>query len=112
MIKKSDRTTAIRALNDYFRRTFIGGRLTITAGVDALGADRLAAILQNVQAFEDFDADNDPHEEHDFGAIELHDTRYFWKIDYYDPSMIYGSEDAADPSKTVRVLTVMLAEEY
>ena len=66
-----------------------------------------------VIAFDDFNADNDPHREHDFGSFELNGDKLFWKIDYYstdDPDL--GSEDPSDPAKTERVLTVMLAEEY
>ena len=49
---------------------------------------------------------------HDFGAFEVEGHRLFFKIDYYAPDMQHGSEDPADPTKTVRVLTLMLAEEY
>ena len=36
----------------------------------------------------------------------------FAKMDYYDPDMCHGSEEPADASKTIRVLTVMRADEY
>lgn len=55
---------------------------------------------------------NDPHGERDFGALDLDGTRLFWKIECYDPSCGYGSDDPADDAKTTRVMTVMLAEEY
>ena len=57
-------------------------------------------------------AHNDPHGEHDFGSFEIDDRKVFWKIDCYDAAMEFGSEDPADPSKTTRVLTIMLASEY
>ena len=105
-------TERIRELNDAFRRTFIGGRVVMTAGVTALAADTQAKVLTKVRTFDDFTADNDPHGEHDFGNFMLAARKFFWKIEYYDAKMEFGSEDPADSSKTTRVLTIMLAEEY
>jgi len=104
---------ALSALNDAFRRSLSGGgKRLMTAGVAALPASDQAAILAKVIAFEAFTEDDDPHGEHDFGAFEHGGQPIFWKIDTYDASMEFGSEDPADPARTVRVLTIMLADEY
>ena len=63
-------TDRIRALNDEFRRTFVGGAVMITAGVEAMPAEQRKSLLAKVRAFDDFTEDNDPHGEHDFGAID------------------------------------------
>ena len=102
----------IRTLNDNFRSTFIGGQVVMTAGVNELPMDVKAKALLMVKSFKDFTADNDPYGEHDFGFFEVAGDKFYWKIDYYDPDCRYGSEDPADPEKTARVLTIMLAAEY
>jgi len=102
----------IRELNDAFRKTFIGGRVLLTSGVDALDASTREAVLRKVRDFADFDPGNDPYGEHDFVSVEHNNERYFAKIDYYAPDLAHGSEDPADPEKTVRVLTLMCADEY
>ena len=102
----------IRALNDAFRTTMTGGRVMMTAGVDALRSDVKAMVIRRVATFSEFTPDNDPHGEHDFGSFELGGRKFFFKVDYYDPTLTYGSEDPADPAKTTRVMTIMLAEEY
>ena len=71
-----------------------------------------AKALQLVRVFDYFNEDNDPHGEHDFGSFELANFTFFWKIDYYDKDCQFGSEDPANPVKTTRVLTIMLAREY
>ena len=38
--------------------------------------------------------------------------KVFFKLDYFDLTGAMHSEDPADPSKTERVLTIMLASEY
>ncbi len=102
----------IQQLNDAFRTTMSGGRVMMTAGVDALPSDVKAMVIRRVATFSEFTADNDPHKEHDFGNFTLAGRNFFFKLDYYDLAMEFGSEDPADPSKTTRVLTIMLAEEY
>jgi len=108
-----DTTDKIRSLNDCFRRSLIfGGQTLLTAGVNALDTDAKSALLRLVQTFETFTPDNDPHGEHDFGAIDHAGVSYFWKIDYYDQGREFASPDAADPAVTARVLTIMRADEY
>jgi hypothetical protein len=102
----------IRELNDAFRTTFTGGTVMMTPGVAELPDCVKAEALVQVVEFNDFNKDNDPHNEHDFGSFCLLSRRFFWKIDYYDQDCRFGSEDPADPNRTTRVLTVMLAGEY
>jgi Protein of unknown function (DUF3768) len=102
----------IRLLNDNFRSTFIGGRVTMTAAVNELPLDSKARLILAVQSFDAFTEYNDPHHEHDFGSVEVDGETYFFKLDYYSLDLRFGSEDPTDPSKTTRVLTIMRGDEY
>ncbi len=106
------RRALVRRLNDRLRRQQRDGRIIITAGVHALGAEFLEAALAAVAAFEHFDADNDPYDEHDCAMLTVAGQRILFKIDYYNNTLTAGSPDPADSAVTTRVLTVMLAEEY
>ncbi|MEY9633353.1 hypothetical protein ABIF66_001582 [Bradyrhizobium japonicum] len=103
---------SIALLNDSFRRTFSGGKVTMTTGVAELPDCVKAEALRHVADFSGFTQENDPHGEHDFGSFDLVGRKFFWKIDYYDEDMRFGSEDPSDPKRTTRVLTLMLASEY
>jgi hypothetical protein len=72
---------------------------------------RVSALIK-VAEFTDFTQENDPHGEHDFLSFEHCNRTFFWKCDYYNTDMDGGSEDPADPDKTTRVGTLMLAEDY
>ena len=100
----------VRALNDAFRQSLMGGRVVATRG--RLALPDLPTIVRRVQEHSDFDEGNDPHLEHDFGAFMHHDQQIFWKIDTYDLDLQFGSPDPSDPAVTTRILTVLLASEY
>jgi hypothetical protein len=104
----------IRKLNDAFRKSFNPklGRTMLTAGVNSLPSEVKATAIRKTATFDTFTEDTDPNGEHDFGSFELNGQRFFWKIYYYDPNLEFGSKDPADPKKTTRVLTLMLAKEY
>ena len=107
----------IAQLNDAFRKgdPSVPGQRFVTAGVVHLlskldiSAEKL---FQRVAQFDDFTQHNDPHTEHDFGAFEFHGHQLFWKVDAYDADYNMGSDDPTELSKTRRVLTIMLAEEW
>jgi Protein of unknown function (DUF3768) len=111
-MKTNRDTDQIRTLNDSFRQTFIGGRVMKTDGVTSLDEVVQQTLVAEVKAFDRFEKANDPYGEHDFGSIKLEGATFFWKIDYYDLAMNQGSVDPADGEATMRVLTIMCAEEY
>lgn len=112
----------IAGLNDLMREhiTTPGhNRAVMTIGIAALVGDvalfrgfrKRAELLRAVRDFDTFDHGNDPYGEHDMGSFIFEDVACLWKIDYYSPDLSAGSENPADPSMTVRVLTIMRADE-
>jgi hypothetical protein len=103
----------IAALNDLARTAMgVAGKLIQTPGICALPPADQSAIREAVEKYDRFNNGNDPHGERDFGSFEHNGDRIFWKIDYYDKKLEFGSEHPEDPAQTTRVLTIMLAEEY
>ena len=69
-------------------------------------------LIRAIAHFDQFNEQNDPHGEHDFVIFKFEDEWINAKFDYYAPDLEHGSEDPEDLSKTVRVLTIMLASDY
>ena len=119
----------IARLNDMARKAMgVACTAVATVGFRSLSASDQSRVRELIETFDAFDEDNDPYGERDFGCVyQLGDgqwtterprasederERVFWKLDYYDRDLRFGSEDAADPAVTRRVLTIMLADEY
>ena len=110
---KDAKRAKIRALNDAFRKTFRGGRVMMTAGVNALHGIRCnERSSRRSRLSMPSTTSNDPWDKHDFVSVEHDGQTFFAKIDYYNRDLSGHSEDATDPEKTCRVMTIMLAEEY
>ena len=102
----------IAALNDALRKHGTGGRVMMTAGIQALGQAAVNEILAKIRTFNAFTNDNDPYGEHDCALLTVNGNRIMYKIDYFDRDLQYASSDPADALKTCRVMTILLAEEY
>ena len=73
-------------------------------------------ILYQITKFNNFNKDNDPYGEHDFGAIEINkpinEGSYYFKIDYFENnSMDYGAENHL-LGPCYRAITIMHSSEY
>ena len=84
----------------------------MTGGVQALSPELQLQLIRLVQQFDSFTADNDPYAEHDFGKVTLDGEDYFFKIDYYNPTLTHHSADPASPNATRRVMTLIRSDEY
>jgi Protein of unknown function (DUF3768) len=124
-----EQTARIARLNDLARSAMgVACTAVATVGFRSLPTSDQSSVRELIETYDAFDEDNDPHGERDFGTIyqlacgrwtterpRLRDDeheRVFWKFDYYDRDLQFGSEDAANPAVTRRVLTIMLADEY
>ena len=88
---KPSREKRIADLNDKFRKSLLtGGRTYMTVGVNLKGPEFVAKAFAKVIAFNDFNADNEPHRDHDFGSYELKGEKLFWKIDSYEGELVNG----------------------
>lgn len=103
----NETSAKIAAINDESRLNMEG--CTVTRGVAAMGED-VNEVFVRVRDFAEFNEDNDPYGEHDFGSFTVGGVKIFWKIDYYDENLSKWC-DPLDPD-CQRVLTIMLAEEY
>ncbi|ABW32602.1 DUF3768 domain-containing protein [Acaryochloris marina] len=103
----------IAQLNDRFRQgDYTLGQVFTTQGVQALSSVVQQELFRLVRTFDEFTPGNDPYGEHNFGCIKLNGEVFNFKIDYFAPDLIHGSEDPGDLSKTTRVLTLMHSSEY
>ncbi|PTD25947.1 DUF3768 domain-containing protein [Sphingomonas fennica] len=124
-----EQTDAIRRLNDAARAIpGVTSIANVTMGFQALPDPDRSAALALIARFSKFDDNNDPYGEHDFGAVfrlasgdwtqdrpeddEAVAVTVFWKIDYYEPNLDFGSNAPWDEQRTKRVLTIMLSNEY
>ena len=102
----------IAKLNDAFRVNPSLGTLILTEGIRNNTHDDITTIINKVRTFDDFNKDNNPYGEKDFGAFDFKGKKIFWKIDYYDREFLFLSPNASKPRLTNRVMTIMYADEY
>jgi hypothetical protein len=111
-IDTKEQVAEIRRLNDQFRTTFQGGQILLTQSFAELPDMVKASALEMVASFKDFNEENDPHEEHNYGSFDHCDHEVWWKIDCFDSKMEMASPDSADPTKTKRIMTIGLAQDW
>ena len=102
----------IQTLNDNFWKSLLVGKVMLTRGIYSKGQAVINEILNSVKTFNNFNSKNDPYNEHDYGSFIYDGEKIMWKIYYYDRNLQFFSDDPSDVIKTIRVMIVMLAEEY
>jgi len=104
---QNETSAKIAAINDEFRRNM--QNCTVTRGVASL-VPFMNEIFATVRDYTNFNEDNDPYGEHDFGSLSVQGKKIFWKIDYYDEALGKWCDPLDERCR--RHLTIMLAEEY
>lgn len=109
-MNEAEKAVIIAKLNDKARQDI--SNYNFTQCVRSLNGEELNELIKLVKEFKDFTEAIDPHHEHDMGKIEFNGELYYFKIDYYDNQLHFGSAFPEDESVTRRVITVMEVSEY
>jgi len=110
---QSEKSALIARENDRCRRSMIQRarfKTVLTASVSALDDNTVTRLMLAVQSFDRFTPDNDPYNEHDFGAVIIDEERYLFKFDYYADDKF--DKPGFPPAECVRVLTIMHENDY
>lgn len=109
-----ERTIRIRELNDELRTKghARNGKIIAMGGLSNDSREKQIRVLQAAAQFNDWKSGDDPYGEHDFGKFVVDGETYIFKIDYYSLDEAHGSEHPEDPAVTIRVMTLMYAEDY
>jgi hypothetical protein len=102
-----DKRAKIIELNDQLRSTFKGGRVQMTRDffeLDARLRGRAAYVMSKYNKFDD-------SSNHDCGVFIFAGYSFEWRIEYRRPDGTGVSTDPSDPEKTLRVLTLYVADD-
>lgn len=111
---RTARETRIIAMqNDEFRfaieaHTGLPGHVVLSSGILDRGVVFTRLVTLAVTIFDDFGRGNDPYPERDFGILDVEGVAVCWRIDLFAPDLVHAPSDRTDPSRTVRVLRIML----
>lgn len=101
-----------RRRNDALRMSRIGGEIACTNSVYNLPRHEHRAIIKAVCEFNSFDDEKRQSFAHDYGVLTVDGRMVIWKIESHDVELEFPAYDAAPLDTEVRVLMIMLAEEY
>ncbi len=94
------------------------GRIVFAGGLAQEDRSKQIAAAQAATLDNNFTSENDPHGEHDFGAVTVpgsssfKEFKIFWKIDYYSSSEMEDGADDPSALQAYRVLSIFYPDDY
>lgn len=113
---EDEKKARIAALNDAlrFNGRMPNGKIILTGGLayETNDAEKMGKIISALRTFKDFNAENDPHGEHDCARFTVDGEDFMFKVDYYALDEASLSDHPEDPNVTIRVMSVFYARDY
>lgn len=110
----------LRVGNDIYRKNLINSKrfkMVLSWNVSNYSMANFVMfqrLLEKVRTFKQFNKEDDPYGEHDFGRIEHDGQTFYFKFDYFDgPDLMNGfDKESMTSDRCYRTMTIMEASEY